>query len=882
MQQSSPSPADQEAHRLARLRELMVLDTGAEPLFDQLVTWASEVCGAPIALISLVDADRQWFKASTGLPGVTETARELAFCAHAIGSPRLFEVPDASADARFSDNPLVTGDPRIRFYAGAPLSLPGGERVGTLCVIDRQPRVLTREQSDTLQRLAQTATNALLMRRDLIQQALTARTSHERALEASEAQHRAIVDEQSELISLASADGRLQYVNIAYARHFGMRPDQMLGRSLYDFVEPGDQTLVRDRIAWVLGTGEQIVGENRMRADNGDERWVAWTNNPQLQPDGQRWVRSVGRDISARRRAELALRSSQQFLQRTGRVAGVGGWQMDVATESITWSDETRRIHEVPADYQPTLASALAFYTPEARPQVEAAVRAAGTSGQGWDLELGLLTAAGRPIWVRTLGEVEFEAGQPVRLVGAVQDITARKTLEQRIADSERFVREVTDNLAVRIAYVDRELRHRFVNRAYCARFGLAREEILGRTRVELLGRPDEPAIVPRVAAALLGEEQRFEFDEVVAGRTMRIESRLRPDVDAEGQVRGFFATGVDVTERSRNEQALLVSTTAEVAQRQEAQRQSATLRSVTDALPVIVFAVDARLQCRFVNHAFERWHGVRREQVLGRSLFDLLDSDDAQRSRPWAERAMAGESVQFEQHYPARAGQPTLSLSFIPVRLDDGSTDGFVGVAFDITPHRQEQVRLQTLAERDALTGCLNRTGFQAWLNRLLAAGQGPDLALLYIDLDHFKLVNDTHGHATGDALLEAFAQRLVALVRPSDAVVRLGGDEFALLLAGVRDTRAAELVAAKVVDAAAQPFVLNGIQVTVGASVGVAIGADTALGDEAGPALMHRADQQLYRAKQGGRGRTASESREGGPHRREVGGPTGATPAP
>ncbi len=948
----------------------MVLDSGPEAVFDNLTRLASTVCGTAIGLISLIDADRQWFKAQTGLPDMRETPRDLAFCAHAILDDALLEVPDARQDARFADNPLVTGAPQFRFYAGAPLVLPGGERVGTLCVIGREEQTLSAQQADILRALARIATDTLQMRRDLIASVLLARSDHEQILAASEAQHRAIVEEQSELISLALPDGTLVYVNPAYARHFGRTPVQLTGHNLFDYVEPSDRGIVRERIAWVLSTGQMLAGENKMHARNGSEVWVAWTNSVQLMPDGSRLLRSVGRDVSARQRAETALRSSQAFLTRTERVAGVGGWELDLRSNSVTWSAETRRIHEVPDSFQPTLDSAIQFYAPEARPVIEAAVRNGMQSGQGWDLELPLITFNGRQIWARAVGEVEFEAGVAVKLVGAFQDISTRKQLEQRAADSERFVREVTDNLPVRIAYVDRELRYHFVNRAHCERFGLAREQIIGRSRNELLGAQLTAALAGKVAAVLAGTPQHFEFDEVVGGRPRRIESRLLPDFAGDGSVKGFFTTGIDITERSQAEQALRVLSTilevstdvvvqadlhgqiiymnpaarrvlgllagtplagrkvsdlhnahdnqrlqgevmaalqqhgvwqgettllvagghslpvshlliahhgadgriermsavmrdmsAEVAGRLQAARQTATLRSVTEALPAIVSAVDSALRYRFVNSAFEQWHGLRRDQVLGRSALDLLSPDDVQRSRHWAERALAGEAVQFERHYPARPGQPTLAVSYIPVRLDSGEVDGFVGVALDITPHRQEQVRLQALAERDPLTGLLNRAGFGARLQAALQAGDGPALALLYIDLDHFKPVNDKHGHPMGDQLLKAYAKRLQGLVRPTDAVARLGGDEFAILLLGLREPAAAQTVAAKVLEASHAPFMIGALQLQIGASVGVAIGSD-AQGDDAAQELLQRADAQLYRAKQGGRGRQAGEA--------------------
>lgn len=133
--------AANDAERLAALRALLILDTPPEERFDRLVEFAQSEFDVPIALISLVDGERQWFKSNIGLP-VCETPRDISFCGHAIHADRPLVVPDATLDPRFADNPLVVGEPRIRFYAGAPLILPGGHAVGTLCLIDRTPRTL--------------------------------------------------------------------------------------------------------------------------------------------------------------------------------------------------------------------------------------------------------------------------------------------------------------------------------------------------------------------------------------------------------------------------------------------------------------------------------------------------------------------------------------------------------------------------------------------------------------------------------------------------------------------------------------------------------------------------------------------------------------------
>ena len=159
----APIPVDESA-RLANLRLYNLLDTLPEIEFDDITKIAAQVCGTPIALISLVDEARQWFKSRVGLEPA-ETSRNSSFCAHAIHGSDPLIVPDAQLDERFADNELVTGNPKIRFYAGVPLTTPEGYALGTLCVIDRVPRILTAEQTASLQSLSRLVLTQMQLRR---------------------------------------------------------------------------------------------------------------------------------------------------------------------------------------------------------------------------------------------------------------------------------------------------------------------------------------------------------------------------------------------------------------------------------------------------------------------------------------------------------------------------------------------------------------------------------------------------------------------------------------------------------------------------------------------------------------------------------------------
>ena len=223
---------DREASRQQSLDRLSVLDSGAEASFDGLVHAAAAICGTPIALISLIDHDRQWFKANVGLEGVSETPRAISFCAHAIEQADLFVVEDAQLDPRFATNPIVTGDPHIRFYAGAPLLLSDGSTVGTLCVIAREPLRLTDQQREVLRQLGRTAVHLLEGRRALLSE-VGLRQEAERISSGMP-------------IGLYATDGEgaCTFTNPRWQEIYGLNLEESRGSGWADTIHPEDRSAV--------------------------------------------------------------------------------------------------------------------------------------------------------------------------------------------------------------------------------------------------------------------------------------------------------------------------------------------------------------------------------------------------------------------------------------------------------------------------------------------------------------------------------------------------------------------------------------------------------------------------------------------------------------
>lgn len=284
-----PGQPSNEQGRLVALQRYAILDTPPERAFDDLTMLASHIMGVPIALVSLVDETRQWFKSHHGLDA-TETPREFAFCAHVVaddGAPLV--VPDAHADARFADNPLVTGEPRVRFYAGAPLTTPDGFTLGTLCAIDHEPKKASHAQLEMLGALARQVMSQLELRVRL------------REMSARRTESQSFFDLSLDLHCVAGLDGVFKQLNPSWERVLGWTHAELLSKPFLEFIHPDDRDPTVAELGVLRGGGETVAFENRYVCRDGSHRTLSWKAASDLERER---IYAIARDVTAERAIE--------------------------------------------------------------------------------------------------------------------------------------------------------------------------------------------------------------------------------------------------------------------------------------------------------------------------------------------------------------------------------------------------------------------------------------------------------------------------------------------------------------------------------------------------------------------------------------------------
>ena len=548
----------EESRRLAALRALGVLDTLPEAAFDTITATAAQLCGVPIALISLVDAQRQWFKSSFGMPGASETPREVAFCDHAIRDDALFEVPDATLDARFADNPSVTGDPDVRFYAGAPIVMPGGERIGTVCVIDRAPRHLGEHQRAMLTHLAAIVGAMLTQRRQLLE--TTSR------LADSEQRVRRLYEATPAILHSIGADGRILNVSDRWLALMGYERHEVIGRASADFLTPASQAHARDVVlpAFFRNGFCDRVEYQFVRRDGSA---IDVLLSAVLERDeGGLGARSLAvlEDVTATKALQKELGRTHAHLDAVvdNMPALVGYWDRDAMTRFVNRDFQAavglppdgligRRLGEIFSAIDAVGYAAL-------EPRIEAVL-----GGRRQEFEWAMLTTSGlRQLRVTLVPARPFD-DEVDGFYGTWFDITGMKSLELRQRNSEQRYRLLFDHLAsghalhtIEVDEAGTPVNYRFVamNAAFSAMLGIAAATAVGARATDVFpGIAADPAdwIGRFGRVALTGEPTRFE-QLSASGRWW--------DIVAYRPVQGQFAViAQDISERKRLE--------AEVAQ---------------------------------------------------------------------------------------------------------------------------------------------------------------------------------------------------------------------------------------------------------------------------------------------------------------------------
>lgn len=664
-------------------------------------------------------------------------------------------------------------------------------------------------------------------------------------------------------VVITDAEGKTRWVNRAFRDLTGFSDQELIGKAPGEMLQTKDTNPIEvARLSAALKAREPFSGVLLNRSKSGRDYWVQMEIQPFAgSKEHDEGFIAVEADITERLERDKAIHASRALLDETGQVAGVGGWRLDLETQALEWTEQTRRIHETPADHRPDVDNGIQFYAPEARPIIAEAIAKALASGEGWDLELPFITYTGRSIWVRAVGEVETHEGKPVALIGAFADISAVVAERQRLELERKRLAMIIEGTGAGTWEWNIQTGETRFNERWAQIVGLNLAE-LGDTTIQTWVQLTHPDDLCESQSRL---EQHFRGDCVGYECEARMRHRDGSWIwvldrgrvmtwSSDGQPEWMFGTHLDITERKAIELRL-----------EESQAMlSTTLRSIGDA----VLTTDADGVVTWLNPVAEALTGWVVDEAIGRPASEILNLEIEGREgaapNPIQACLAEGRKVGLAGNtvLTSRNGDRyVIEDSAAPLREGDGPIRGVVMVFHDVTEKAHLAKEMSFRASHDSLTGLINRAEFELELSRALEQARTTESsgALLFIDLDHFKVVNDACGHAAGDQLLQQVSDMLRAAVRTRDFVGRFGGDEFAILLESCPMERARQIAERIVESVDAYRFVgEDGRRYRVGLSVGLApLDGRWATISQ----LLQGADSACYAAKKQGRGRVVVE---------------------
>jgi PAS domain S-box-containing protein len=547
-------PAD-EKRRLEALHALGILDTPAEALLDSLTRSAAAVCEAPYAMINLIDRDRQWVKSQSGGDPLGELPRQEAICTIVVQTRNYLEIPDTQADPRTESKSCVREGPRFRFYAGAPIATPEGHVIGSLCVLDQVPRAaLTPAQRASLQELARAVMQSMLLRQ----------AAHRSLQSSSEQMFRELSENCPVGIFHTDAQGQCIYTNGHWQEIYGMSFAESLGQGWARTIHPDDRATVLALWERTAARGETLDQSFRVLRPDGNAVNVRVRGRPVFLPDGSTggYVGSaidISEEVSTRRQ----LQASNDFLARAEQIAGVGAWRVDLATRELVWTSQTRRIHELPPDYQPKGDEHLRYFDADAQRTIRATVEHSIATGEPWDVQLPMTTAKGRSIWVRSIGHVETREGKPTAVVGALQDVTETRLAQAALEESQERLHRALEGSGLALWDLDVPGETIYLSEAWSAMRGGDRHETqcTAQELLELVPKEDLKHIGIALEKVLRGTSSRYSVEHrirrVDCGHIwIHSEGRVA-ERDPQGLPLRMVGTNRDITASKQAEQEL-------------------------------------------------------------------------------------------------------------------------------------------------------------------------------------------------------------------------------------------------------------------------------------------------------------------------------------
>ncbi|WP_353258820.1 PAS domain S-box protein [Prochlorothrix hollandica] len=464
-------------------------------------------------------------------------------------------------------------------------------------------------------------------------------------------------------------------------------------------------------------------------------------------------------------------------------------------------------------------------------------------------LEQRFMNQKGKVIY--TLFQVTLlrdEEGEPVQVISQFVDISDRKETEAALQANEQFLVSIFDNIEEFIFVIDvlgdQDLRYVSLNPAYEQITGLKTAEVQGKTPAEVL----EPTLAESLTShyhRCLNQGERITYEEYVVFQDQPLwwMTSLIPLFNDQQQVYRIIGTSIDLTARKQMENALS----------QSEYRHRQIVETATEG----IWLLDEQHCTNFINRQATEMLGYAPEEMKGQPFLNFLDADDWSAAQHYLQQRQQGQGDRHDFKFRKQNGEILWAIvSASPFFDEDSHYTGALVMLTDITDRRRVEEKMRHMALYDSLTNLPNRTLFLDRLSHVIQRSQRqPDcsFAVLFLDLDRFKIINDSLGHTMGDELLIAFSRLVESLLRPSDTLARLGGDEFTILLEDLENPESAHHIAARINSALSEPFNLHGFEVFTNVSIGIAFGYKDIKKAET---LLRNADTAMYRAKAQGKG--------------------------